>query len=221
MKINRSEILRIAVLASVFAVGVGASYVILKPKPTLPIYNPSDLNPAVVDESLQGKGKDHRVGDFKLQDQNGQWRSQEDLVNKIYITDFFFTTCPSICKDMAKGMRRLQEEFKDEDRVVLLSHSVMPKIDTVAQLRDYADRNGAIDDKWIFLTGEEAQIQELARKSYFVVKEDGSSFDEHEFIHTDNFVLVDKKKRLRGFYSGVSELEVDKLILDIRILLAE
>ena len=152
MRINRSEILRIAVLASVFAVGVGASYVILKPKPTLPIYNPSDLNPAVVDESLQGKGKDHRVGDFKLQDQNGQWRSQEDLVNKIYITDFFFTTCPSICKDMAKGMRRIQDEFMDEERVVLVSHSVMPKIDTVAQLRDYANRNGAVDDKWIFLT---------------------------------------------------------------------
>lgn len=221
MKISRSEILRIAILALVFAVGVTASYVILKPKPTLPIYNPSDLNPAVVDESLQGKGMNHKVGDFKLQDQNGIWRTQEDLVNKIYITDFFFTTCPSICKDMAKGMRRLQKEFKDEYRVVLVSHSVMPKVDTVAQLRAYADRNGAIDDKWIFLTGDEAQMQELARKSYFVVKEDGSSFDEHEFIHTDNFVLVDKNKRLRGFYSGVSELEIDKLILDINILLAE
>ena len=216
---NRSEVLRIVVLVSVFVVGVSASYVILKPKPQLPIYNPSDLNPAVVDESLQGKGMDHRVADFSLTDQTGTIRTQKDLQGKIYITDFFFTTCPSICKDMAKGMRRLQEEFKDEPRIVLVSHSVMPKIDTVAQLRAYADRNGAIDSKWIFLTGEEEQIQDLARKSYFVVKEDGSSFDEHEFIHTDNFVLVDTKKRLRGFYSGVSDLEIDKLIADVKILL--
>jgi protein SCO1/2 len=218
---NKSEIARILVLVSVFVIGVTASYVILKPKPKLPIYNPSDLNPAVVDESLQGKGMNHRVSDFNLQDQNGVWRSQKDLVGKIYITDFFFTTCPSICKDMAKGMRDLQEEFKDNDRIVLVSHSVMPAVDSVPVLRAYADRNGAIDDKWIFLTGDPNQIKDLARKSYFVVKEDGSSFDEHEFIHTDNFVLVDSKKRLRGFYSGVSELEIQKLKEDVQILLAE
>jgi len=216
---NKSEIGRIAVLISIFIIGVTASYVILQPPVTLPIYSPNDLNPAVVDDSLEGIGMNFTVMDFKLQDQNGKWRTQQDLEGKIYIADFFFTTCPGICKDMAKGMRRLQEEFKDERRVVLVSHTVMPKTDSVAVLRAYADRNGAIDDKWFFLTGDPKQLNDLARKSYFVVKEDGSSFDEHEFIHTDSFVLVDRRKRLRGFYSGVSDMEIDKLIADIKLLL--
>ncbi len=216
---NKSEIWRIVVLIGIFFIGVTASYFILLPPIALPIYSPNDLNPAVVDDSLEGIGMDFTVMDFKLQDQNGKWRTQKDLDGKIYIADFFFTTCPGICKDMAKGMRKLQEAFKDERRVVLVSHTVMAKTDSVPVIKAYADRNGAIDGKWIFLTGDPKQLNDLARKSYFVVKEDGSSFDEHEFIHTDSFVLVDRAKRLRGFYSGVSDEDLDKLIADVKILL--
>ena len=216
---NKYDFIKIGVLLSIFIIGVAAAYVILKPPPTLPIYNPSDLNPAVVDDSLEGTGRGHYVADFELLDQNGDTITPDVVEGKIYIADFFFTTCPSICIDMAKNMRMLQEEFKDEDRIIFLSHSVMPETDTVEQLKSYAEANGAIDGKWYLLTGDPQHINDLARKSYFVVKEDGTSFDEHEFIHTDNFVLVDRKKRLRGFYSGTSELEMQKLIQDVNILL--
>lgn len=218
---NKYDYIKIGVLLSVFVIGVFASYHILKPEATLPIINPANLNPAVVDSSLQGKGRGHKTLDFSLLNQNGETISQEHLKGKIVIVDFFFTTCPSICIDMSKNMRKLQDAFHDEEMVILLSHSVMPEVDSVPVLSAYADRNGAIDSKWIFLTGDTEEISRLARKSYFVVKEEGTSFDEHEFIHTDNFVLVDPNRRLRGYYSGVSDLEVDKLIQDIQLLLRD
>ena len=216
MKINKSEILRIAVLASVFAVGVGASYVILKPKPTLPIYNPSDLNPAVVDESLQGKGKDHRVGDFKLQDQNGQWRTQEDLVNKIYITDFFFTTCQTICPVMTSNMLELQDKLQDNPEVLLLSHTVMPEVDTASQLKKYATQKNINSAKWNLVTGSKQEIYNLARKQYLVAKENPD--DPLGLVHTENFVLIDAQKRIRGFYDGTQAQEMQRILQDIDVL---
>ena len=218
---KKFDFIKIGVLLSVFIIGVTTSYYILKPSPALPIINPANLNPAVVDSSLQGQGRGHITLDFKLLDQNGDTITQANLRGKIIITDFFFTTCPSICVDMSKNMERLQEAFKDDDRIILLSHTVMPKVDSVPVLKAYADLHNAIDGKWYFLTGPEEEISRLARMSYFVVKEEGTSFDEHEFIHTDNFVLVDRNRRLRGYYSGVSDLEVDKLITDMDILLNE
>ena len=194
---------------------------LLQPKPKLPIINPSDLNPALVDDELERQGLNHTIGDFALLNQDGDTTTQEDLRGKVYVADFFFTTCPTICIDMAKNMRQLQAEFANDAEVMLVSHSVTPDIDSVPVLRAYADKQNAIPGKWIFLTGDKEQIYTLARKHYFAVMEPGATFNEHDFIHTDNFVLIDSKKRIRGIYVGTDDKEVQKLIADIKILLQE
>jgi protein SCO1/2 len=221
LKINLkpSEWLKIAVLILVFVVGSTAAYQILQPKPRLPIYNPSDLNPAVVDDDLERVGRGHRIGDFDLIDQWGNKADSSLLQGKIYVADFFFTTCPTICIDMGANFQRIQETYKDEDRLHLVSHTVMPEIDTVEVMRAYGERMGAIKGKWHLLTGEKRELYRMARREYFAVMEQGTSFDEHDFIHTENVILVDEKKRIRGFYDGTSDLDIDRLIGDIQILL--
>ena len=221
LKINLkpSEWLKIGVLILVFVVGSTAAYQILQPKPRLPIYNPSDLNPAVVDDDLERVGRGHRIGDFDLIDQWGNKADSSLLQGKIYVADFFFTTCPTICIDMGANFQRIQETYKDEDRFHLVSHTVMPEIDTVEVMHAYGERMGAIKGKWHLLTGEKRELYRMARREYFAVMEQGTSFDEHDFIHTENVILVDEKKRIRGFYDGTSDLDVDRLIGDIQILL--
>ena len=221
LKINLkpSEWLKIGVLILVFVVGSTAAYQILQPKPRLPIYNPSDLNPAVVDDDLERVGRGHRIGDFDLVDQWGNKADSSLLQGKIYVADFFFTTCPTICIDMGANFQRIQETYKDEDRFHLVSHTVMPEIDTVEVMHAYGERMGAIKGKWHLLTGEKRELYRMARREYFAVMEQGTSFDEHDFIHTENVILVDEKKRIRGFYDGTSDLDIDRLIGDIHILL--
>ena len=221
LKINLkpSEWLKIGVLILVFVVGSTAAYQILQPQPRLPIYNPSDLNPAVVDDDLERVGRGHRIGDFDLIDQWGNRADSSLLQGKIYVADFFFTTCPTICIDMGANFQRIQETYKDEDRFHLVSHTVMPEIDTVEVMHAYGERMGAIKGKWHLLTGEKRELYRMARREYFAVMEQGTSFDEHDFIHTENVILVDEKKRIRGFYDGTSDLDVDRLIGDIQILL--
>ena len=221
LKINLkpSEWLKIGVLILVFVVGSTAAYQILQPKPRLPIYNPSDLNPAVVDDDLERVGRGHRIGNFDLIDQWGNRADSSLLQGKIYVADFFFTTCPTICIDMGANFQRIQETYKDEDRFHLVSHTVMPEIDTVEVMHAYGERMGAIKGKWHLLTGEKHELYRMARREYFAVMEQGTSFDEHDFIHTENVILVDEKKRIRGFYDGTSDLDIDRLIGDIQILL--
>ena len=221
LKINLkpSEWLKIGVLILVFVVGSTAAYQILQPKPRLPIYNPSDLNPAVVDDDLERVGRGHRIGDFDLVDQWGNKADSSLLQGKIYVADFFFTTCPTICIDMGANFQRIQETYKDEDRFHLVSHTVMPETDTVEVMHAYGERMGAIKGKWHLLTGEKRELYRMARREYFAVMEQGTSFDEHDFIHTENVILVDEKKRIRGFYDGTSDLDIDRLIGDIQILL--
>ena len=221
LKINLkpSEWLKIGVLILVFVVGSTAAYQILQPKPRLPIYNPSDLNPAVVDDDLERVGRGHRIGDFDLVDQWGNKADSSLLQGKIYVADFFFTTCPTICIDMGVNFQRIQETYKDEDRFHLVSHTVMPEIDIVEVMHAYGERMGAIKGKWHLLTGEKRELYRMARREYFAVMEQGTSFDEHDFIHTENVILVDEKKRIRGFYDGTSDLDIDRLIGDIQILL--
>jgi len=221
LKINLkpSEWLKIGVLILVFVVGSTAAYQILQPKPRLPIYNPSDLNPAVVDDDLERVGRGHRIGNFDLIDQWGNRADSSLLQGKIYVADFFFTTCPTICIDMGANFQRIQETYQDEDRFHLVSHTVMPEIDTVEVMHAYGERMGAIKGKWHLLTGEKRELYRMARREYFAVMEQGTSFDEHDFIHTENVILVDEKKRIRGFYDGTSDLDIDRLIGDIQILL--
>lgn len=221
MKMHKYDWLKIGVILVIFGGGLIFSYQILKPKRQLPIYNPSQLDRRLVDESIQRKGTGHRTLPFKLVNQYGDTITEKNVEDKIFVADFFFTTCPSICRDMAVEKRRLQDVFKDDDQIMILSHTVTPEMDSVPVMYEYAQMQGAIKGKWELLTGDKPQIYKLARQSYFAVLDEGGNGDESDFIHTENFVLVDPNKRIRGFYDGTSKEDVDLLIADIAILKEE
>lgn len=195
-------------------------FYLVKVDEKLPVYNPADINPKLVDASVRSKTKNHRIGNFKLINQNGKTITQKDYENKIYVADFFFATCKGICIPMAHNMSKLQEYFKEDDNIMFLSHSVTPKIDSVPALRVYADQKGVIDGKWNVTTGSKKHIYELARKSYFAVTDEGTG-DEDDFIHTENFILIDKKGRIRGSYDGTKTENIQKIIDDIELLKEE
>ena len=183
----------------------------------LPIYSPSMVSDELVEEDLRYVKKYHRIGDFSLLNQNGNNVTQEDYKNKIYVADFFFTTCPDICPIMTGNMLYLQENLKDTN-VMLASFSVTPKVDTVEVLKEYSTLKGVDDSRWNLMTGDKKQIYDLARKSYLVAKAipDGKN---HGMIHTENFVLVDRDKRIRGYYDGTNIEDMDKLLDDIQVLI--
>lgn len=184
-------------------VTVTAFYMVLKPKKMLPIYNPSDVNPELVDSTVQYVANNHRIPDFKFTNQNGKTITQKDYEGKIYVADFFFTTCKSICPKMTNNMAWLQEQLKNNPKVMLLSHSVTPEIDTVEVLKKYAEEKGVIDGKWNLVTGDKKDIYYIARKSYLAVKT-GKPEEMYDMVHTENFVLIDSQKRVRGFYDGTN-----------------
>jgi len=195
-------------------------YDALKPIKTLSVYQPAMVNYELVDSTLQHVKKFHQIAPFKLTNQNGEIITQKEYEDKIYIADFFFTTCPTICPKMTQNMVNIQAQILDDPQVKLLSFSVTPKIDSVAQLKRYAIEKGVLDSKWNLLTGDKKEIYALARKSFLAVKEDGDggAFD---MIHTENFILVDPEKRIRGFYDGTDPIAMDELMEDIAILKQE
>jgi protein SCO1/2 len=186
-------------------------------KKQLPIHNPTYFNPKLVDKSIRNVNDNHTIKDFNLINQNGIKVSSKDYENKIYVVDFFFTSCPSICPIMTNNMLLVQEEFIKNNDVMLLSMSVTPEIDNVEVLKKYAIEKGVIDSKWNITTGSKKHIYELARKSFFAVLDKGDG-GLQDFIHTPNFILVDTKKQIRGIYDGTVEKEISRLILDINIL---
>lgn len=192
-------------------------YNILNVKQQLPIWSPAKVNEEMVDESIRHVEKYHTIADFSLTNQNGETVTQNTYKDKIYVADFFFTTCQTICPIMTDHMYQIQKEIVSDDDVMLLSHSVTPKIDSVAQLRKYANEKGVIDRKWNLVTGDKKQIYELARKSYLAVKTDGNG-DKYDMIHTENFLLIDKKRRIRGFYDGTEPEDIERLLEDIETL---
>tara|TARA_Y100001954_G_C15692551_1_gene543564 strand:+ start:137 stop:808 length:672 start_codon:yes stop_codon:yes gene_type:complete len=198
------------------AVAVYMFYVILKPVEVLPIYQPAEVNERLVDSSIIHVAKYHKISNFKLTNQNGKEITQANYKDKIYVADFFFTTCQDICPVMTKNMYKLQEELKNDNEIFLLSHTVIPEFDTVEQLKQYAIENKVDDSKWNLVTGDKKQIYELARKSYLAVED--SKFNEFDMIHTENFILIDKNKQIRGFYDGTNEKEIEQLLSDIQIL---
>ena len=199
---------------------VGLFYIALKPKEVLPVYQPAMVTPELVDESIQFVKKYHTIAPFSMTNQNGETITEKEYDNTIYVADFFFTTCPSICPIMTKNMHTLQEKLVDLPEVKLLSFSVTPQIDSVAQLKRYALKNKVDDTRWNLVTGKKKEIYELARKSYLVVKDDGDG-GPFDMIHTENFVLVDKQKRIRGFYDGTQTEAMDDILHDIELLVSE
>jgi len=210
----------------VILLGIAAVFYIINEegsKRKIPILNPNEVNPVLVDSSLQQKGIGHFISGFSLTNQDGEIVNESIIKNKIVIADFFFTSCPSICPKMTSQLERVQKEFINDDRVMILSHTVWPERDSVPLLKDYALQYNAVKSKWMFLTGDKIHLYDLARKSYLVAPSlTDTNFthgSENDFVHTENFVLVDSKKRIRGYFDGTDSEEVDELILDIKTLL--
>lgn len=192
-------------------------YNALKPKKSLPIFNPADVNPELVDSTVQYKSKYHTIADFSFVNQNGVTITQKDYEGKIYVADFFFTTCGSICPKMSVNLEEVQKAFANNPKVKLLSHTVFPETDSVPVLKAYAKKHNVIDAKWNLVTGDKKEIYAMARKSYLAVKL-GKPSELYDMVHTENFVLVDTKRRVRGFYDGTNKEDIKKLIEDINFL---
>ncbi|TVZ56553.1 protein SCO1/2 [Lutibacter sp. Hel_I_33_5] len=202
------------------AIVIPVFYNLLKVDKKLPRLNPIDINPRLVDISVRNKKKNHTIADFKLINQNGEFVTNNTFKDKIYIADFFFTRCQSICIMMAYNMSELQDYYKNDDDIMFLSHSVTPKIDSVSILKKYAIEKGVNDAKWHVTTGDKKQIYALARKSYFAALDEGNG-DENDFIHTENFVLIDKERRIVGLYDGTKQKDMKKIMDDIALLKEE
>jgi len=211
---------RILLFLLVFAGLVTAAYFILRGDDSLPVFHPRQLDPRLVDREVYTMRGEHRISDFDLTDQLGQPFNLDSVGDRIIVADLFFTTCPTICPKMTDQMVRIQDTYRNEPRLLLLSHSVTPEIDTPEVLAEYAREKGADPATWRFLTGSRKQIYALARRSYFACLDEGDG-DLQDFVHTENFVLVDPQRRIRGFYDGTSPTDVDRLISDIRKLLRE
>ena len=202
---------------SVWVVGIIVVYPMIKKSQRLKVFQPADVNPQLVDTDMQRTAKAHRIADFKLVDQTGSTITNADFEDKIYVADFFFTTCPSICPKMTANLSELSAFYKNDDDIMFLSHSVTPEKDSVPVLAAYADKYGVDATRWKLATGNKKHIYELARRSYFAVTTEGDG-GEKDFIHTENFILVDKERKIRGFYDGTSPEDMERLRSDITIL---
>jgi len=162
----------------------------------------------------------HTVPDFEFTDQNNEKVSKQTVKDKIYVTEYFFTTCKSICPVMNNHLEMIYKEFKNSPDLWILSHTVDPETDSVPILKDYATAHGVNDKRWRFLTGDKKELYNLARKGYLLNAEEGNGGEE-DFIHTQNFALVDKESHIRGYYDGTDSLEMIRLKQDIKLLLKE
>jgi len=184
----------------------------------LPYYNEESFTPNWLTPGSEEEKQFHKIPDFKLTNQLGETVTQKTFYNKIYITDFFFASCPGICPQMTGNMYMLQEEFKNDDEVLFLSHSVTPTRDSVPVLKNYAKKHGVIDNKWHLVTGDKLSIYNLGRAQYFVENDLGELKDINDFLHTENFLLIDKSKHIRGIYNGLNRASMQQLIIDIKAL---
>ncbi len=217
----------IIIYSATFTILVALIFFSLKksePKRILPIINPSQVNALLVEEDLQRLGRGHRVGDFSLIDHFGEEVDSNLVSGRIRVVEFFFTTCPSICRVMNQQLLRVQKSFSGNTNLMILSHTVMPEVDDVETLARYAIDHDIDSTNWRLLTGDKTEIYRLARRSYFVAPNpdnDYPSLDGHDFIHTENIALIDHKGRIRGYYDGTDTEEIDQLILDIQLLLED
>jgi protein SCO1/2 len=183
-----------------------------RPLRVLPYYSPKN--------SAASTPSAHIVPPFTFTGQSGQKVTEATVKDHIYVSEFFFTTCQSICPVMNSQLKRVYEEFQEEPRVMFLSHTVDPGTDSVEALMRYALQLGVNDKRWLFLTGDKKDLYSIARKGYMLDNNSGNGDDE-DFIHTQNFALVDAERKVRGFYDGTDSLEVNRLIGDIKLLIKD
>ena len=192
-----------------------------KNETTLPFYKDPSFTPHWIDPTSTELGQFHKIPEFTLINQEGDTITQKTFDNKIYVTDFFFTTCPGICPKMTESMSDLADYFKEDNEILLLSHSVTPKIDSVSVLKEYANYRDIDPEKWHLVTGDRDLIYDLGRNYYFVEESLGIEKDINDFLHTENFLLIDKRKHIRGIYNGLFKSSIKQLINDIQVLKQE
>ncbi|WP_298420077.1 SCO family protein [uncultured Kordia sp.] len=188
---------------------------------SLPYYNEASFTPYWLESGSEVQQTFHQIPAFTLTNQEGETITEATFQDKIYITDFFFTTCPGICPKMTANMDILQQEFKKNDEILLLSHSVTPEIDSVSVLKEYATTKGINSEKWHLVTGKRSDIYDLGRNHYFVEEDLGENKTDADFLHTENFVLIDKNRQIRGIYNGLNKTAVQQLIADVKTLQLE
>ncbi|MEM7486540.1 MAG: SCO family protein [Bacteroidota bacterium] len=187
----------------------------------LPYFGDESFTPNWITPGSNEEKGFHKIPNFQLTNQLGDTITQETFDDKIYVVDFFFTSCPGICLKMTNNMTKIQEVFKDDSEVLILSHSVTPSIDSVSVLKAYANKYGVLDTKWHLVTGEKTEIYELGRNHYFVENDLGEPKSVDDFLHTENFLLIDKEKHIRGIYNGLNRSSIAQLITDIKALKKE
>ena len=187
----------------------------------LPYFGDESFTPHWITPGSDEEKKFHKIPDFKLTNQSGDTITQKTFDEKIYVVDFFFTSCPGICLKMTNNMSKIQEAFKDDSEVLILSHSVTPTIDSVSVLKTYANKYAVMDNKWHLVTGNKVEIYNLGRDHYFVENDLGEAKSMEDFLHTENFLLIDKNKHIRGIYNGLNRSSIAQLITDIKALKKE
>lgn len=187
----------------------------------LPYYNEATFTPHWIDPKDESLDTFHQISDFSLINQEGKTITNETFKNKIYVVDFFFTICPGICPKMMSNMMEIQDKFIDDNNIMLLSHTVTPEQDSVPVLKEYAEERGILSDKWHLVTGSQEEIYRLGRNDYFVEEDLGIEKNMDDFLHTENFVLIDKERHIRGIYNGLSKTSIKQLINDINTLKSE
>lgn len=187
----------------------------------LPFYNEATFTPHWISPDDVALDTFHRISPFELTNQEGNIITEETFEGKIYVADFFFAVCPGICPKMTTNMMKLQDEFLEDEDVLLLSHSVTPESDSVPVLKRYADDKGILSHKWHLATGAQQEIYTLGRKDYFVEEDLGLTKKDDDFLHTENFVLIDKNRHIRGIYNGLNKASINQLIADIKALKKE
>ena len=188
---------------------------------TLPVYEDAAFTPRWIDAEALDSTEVHTIPDFSFTNQLGEAVTQETFEDKITIVDFFFTTCPGICKDMTINMKGLQTEFSMDPDVLFLSHTVTPDIDTPETLAAYGEVHGIVPNKWHLVTGDRATIYDLGRRHYFIEEDMGVAKSDDEFLHTENFLVIDGKRRIRGIYNGLNDASLAHLVADVRTLQKE
>jgi protein SCO1/2 len=218
MKVSFINNISIAIVSMALTVwGCGKSHDSTSGVEELPYYNEANFTPVWMTSGTVPNDF-HQIPSFSLINQKGNEFTEKNLDNKLTVVDFFFTSCPGICPKMTDNMMMVQEAFLTNDLVQIISHSVTPEYDSVEVLQEYASLKGINDEKWHLLTGDRKIIYDLGRNHYFIEEDLGLLKDLNDFIHTENFVLIDHHRRIRGIYNGLNKTSIRQLIADTEML---
>ena len=204
----QQKIIQLSKLVFIFLVVFGCQQ-----EKKLPFLGPKEIG-------KQGDTLYHKIPDFKFLNQDSLWISEKNMAGKIYVADFFFTTCPTICPKMKTQLLRIYDKFAEDDRVRILSHTIDPEYDGVRVLKEYAKKLNITSPRWNLLTGKKTDIYRLGEKSYMVTAQEDAN-EVGGFVHSGAFILVDQNRHVRGIYDGTKEEDVNHLIEDMTLLLKE